>query len=160
MRWREIERAYLFGVSQSGRFLRHMLFLGLDEDEQGRMVYDAVMPHVAGGRRGEFNLRLGQPSLNATESVGSLPPFSDDELFARLRERGRMPRIFATNTSAEYWRGDASLIHTDSDGARDVEPADFVRTYLFAGTQHTPGALAAARRRPEHREAAGIIGST
>ena len=39
------------------------------------------------------------------------------------------------------WRGDASLIHTDSDGARDVEPADFVRTYLFAGTQHTPGAL-------------------
>lgn len=137
----EIERAYLFGVSQSGRFLRHMLFLGLDEDEQGRMVYDAVMPHVAGGRRGEFNLRLGQPSLNATESVGSLPPFDDEALFARLRARGRMPRIFATNTSAEYWRGDASLIHTDIDGTRDVEPADFVRTYLFAGTQHTPGAL-------------------
>jgi hypothetical protein len=137
----EIERAYLFGVSQSGRFLRHMLFLGLDEDEQGRMVYDAVMPHVAGGRRGEFNLRLGQPSLNATESVGSLPPFADEALFARLRARGRVPRIFATNTSAEYWRGDASLIHTDIEGTRDVEPADFVRTYLFAGTQHTPGAL-------------------
>jgi len=33
-----IERAYLFGVSQTGRFIRHMLFLGLDEDEQGRMV--------------------------------------------------------------------------------------------------------------------------
>ncbi len=137
----EIARAYLFGVSQSGRFLRHMLFLGLDEDEQGRMVYDAVMPHVAGGRRGEFNLRLGQPSLNATESVGSLPPFDDEALFARIRQRGRLPRIFATNTSAEYWRGDASLIHTDIEGARDVEPADFVRTYLFAGTQHTPGAL-------------------
>ena len=29
-----------------------------------------------GARRGEFNLRLGQPSLNATESVGSLPPFN------------------------------------------------------------------------------------
>jgi hypothetical protein len=137
----EIERAYLFGVSQSGRFLRHMLFLGLDEDEEGRMVYDAVMPHVAGGRRGEFNLRFGQPSLNATESVGSLPPFADEALFARLRARGRIPRIFATNTSAEYWRGDASLIHTDIDGTQDVEPAEFVRTYLFAGTQHTPGAL-------------------
>jgi hypothetical protein len=137
----EIERAYLFGVSQSGRFLRNLLFLGLDEDEQGRMVYDAVMPHVAGARRGEFNLRLGQPSLNATESVGSLPPFADEQVFARLRERGRVPRICATNTSAEYWRGDASLIHTDTEGRRDVEPADFVRTYLFAGTQHTPGAL-------------------
>jgi hypothetical protein len=137
----DLERAYLFGVSQSGRFLRHMLYLGLDEDEQGRMVYDAVMPHVAGGRRGEFNLRLGQPSLNATESVGSLPPFGDEGLFARLRARGRIPRIFATNTSAEYWRGDASLIHTDIEGGRDVEPAEFVRAYLFAGTQHTPGAL-------------------
>src|SRR5262245_4585150 len=136
-----IERAYLFGVSQSGRFLRHLLFLGLDEDEQGRMVFDAVMPHVAGARRGEFNLRLGQPSLNAKEAVGSLAPFDYESLMARQRGRGRVPRIFATNTSAEYWRGDCSLIHTDPEGRRDVEPPEFVRTYLFAGTQHTPGAL-------------------
>jgi len=136
-----LERAYLFGVSQSGRFLRHMLYLGLDEDEQGRMVFDAVMPHVAGGRRGEFNLRFGQASLNAKEAVGSLPPFNDDGLYARLKQRGMTPRIFATNSSAEYWRGEASLIHTDLEGSRDVEPAEFARTYLFAGTQHTPGAL-------------------
>lgn len=136
-----LERAYLFGVSQSGRFLRQMLFLGLDEDEQGRMVFDGVLPHVAGGRRGEFNLRFGQPSLNVQASVGSLPPFNDEGLFESLRKRGRIPRIMATNTSAEYWRGDASLIHTDIDGARDAEPAPFVRTYLLAGTQHTPGAL-------------------
>ena len=136
-----IERAYLFGLSQSGRMLRHLLHLGLDEDEQGRMVFDAVMPHVAGGRRGEFNLRFGQPSLNSQEAVGCLPPFNDAGLFARLRERGRVPRIFATNTSAEYWRGDASLIHTDATGTRDAEPAEFGRTYLFAGTQHTPGAI-------------------
>ena len=136
-----LDRAYLFGVSQTGRFLRHMLCLGLDEDEQGRMVFDGVIPHVAGARRGEFNLRLGQPSLNAKEAVGDLPPYQDSELFARLRERGRVPRIFLTNSSAEYWRGDASLIHTDREGARDVEPQEFVRIYLLAGTQHTPGAL-------------------
>lgn len=136
-----LERAYLFGVSQSGRFLRHMLFLGLDEDEQGRMVFDAVFPHVAGGRRGEFNLRFGQPSLNVHASVGSLPPFNDEGVFRRLRERGRIPRIIATNSAPEYWRGDASLIHTDAEGSRDAEPAEFVRTYLLAGTQHTPGAL-------------------
>jgi hypothetical protein len=52
-----------------------------------------------------------------------------------------VPRIFATNTSAEYWRGDASLIHTDVEGSGDAEPAEFARTYLFAGTQHTPGTL-------------------
>ncbi len=136
-----ITTAYLFGVSQSGRFLRHMLYLGLDEDEQGRMVFDAVMPHVAGGRRGEFNLRFGQPSLNVHASVGSLPPFHDEAVFARIAKRAHTPRIFATNSTPEYWRGDASLIHTDPEGARDLEPAPFVRTYLFAGTQHTPGAL-------------------
>ena len=136
-----LERAYLFGVSQSGRFLREMLYLGLEEDEQGRMVFDAVWPHVAGGRRGEFNLRFGQPSLNSQGTVGSLPPFNDEGMYAKLRARGKMPKIFATNTSAEYWRGDASLIHTDDSGTRDAEPADFVRTYLFASTQHTPGAI-------------------
>jgi hypothetical protein len=136
-----LERTYLFGVSQSGRFLRQMLHLGLDEDEQGRMVFDAVLPHVAGGRRGEFNLRFGQPSLNSQGTVGSLPPFNDEGLFARLRQRGHVPKIVATNTSAEYWRGDASLIHTDNTGTRDTEPASFVRTYLFAGTQHTPGVI-------------------
>jgi hypothetical protein len=136
-----LSRAYLFGVSQSGRFLRHLLHLGLDEDEQGRMVFDAVIPHVAGGRRGEFNLRFGQPSLNAVEAAGSLAPFTDGEQLARIRKRGRVPRIFAINTSAEYWRGDASLIHTDIEGRRDIEPPDFQRTYLLAGTQHTPGGL-------------------
>jgi hypothetical protein len=105
------------------------------------MVFDAVIPHVAGSRRGEFNLRFGQPSLNAVEAVGSLAPFSDGEQLARIRKRGRVPHIFAINTSAEYWRGDASLIHTDAEGRRDIEPPEFMRTYLFAGTQHTPGAI-------------------
>lgn len=136
-----IERTYLFGVSQTGRFLRTLLHLGLDEDEQGRMVFDGIIAHIAGARRGEFNLRLGQPSLNAKTAVGDLPPFHDRELLARIRERARAPRIFFTNSAAEYWRGDASLIHTDAEGTRDVEPADFVRVYLLAGTQHTPGAL-------------------
>ena len=133
--------AYLFGVSQSGRFLREMLYLGLDEDTQGRTVFDAVWPHVAGGRRGEFNLRFGQPSLNSQGTVGSLPPFNDEGLYARLKARGKQPKIFATNTSAEYWRGDASLIHTDDTGTKDVEPAVFARTYLFACTQHTSSAI-------------------
>jgi hypothetical protein len=147
-----LERAYVFGVSQSGRFLRHLLYLGLDEDEQGHLAFDAVVPHVAGGRRGEFNMRFGQASLNAQEAIGSLFPFTDeaqtdpgtgqrDGLLARIQARGRQPRILAINTSAEYWRGDASLVHTDVEGRHDVAPAAGGRLYLFAGTQHTPGAL-------------------
>jgi hypothetical protein len=147
-----LQRAVAFGVSQTGRFLRHLLYLGLDEDEQGRPVFDGVLPHVAGARRGEFNLRFGQPSLNAQESVGSLFPFADepqtdpvtgqrDALLARVTARGRRPRIVTVNTSAEYWRGDASLVHTDVEGTRDVEPPADVRVYAFAGAQHTPGAV-------------------
>jgi len=147
-----LDRAYVFGVSQSGRFLRHLLYLGLDEDEQGRSVFDAVIPHVAGARRGEFNCRFGQPSLNALHAVGSLFPFTDveqedpltgqkDGLLGRLRTRPRMPRIFTINSSAEYWRGDGSLVHTDVAGQQDVPPPHNVRIYLFAGTQHTPGTI-------------------
>src|SRR5262245_3101675 len=56
------DRAYAFGVSQSGRFLRHFLFLGLNEDEKSRMVFDGLMPHVAGGGLGFFNHRFAQPT--------------------------------------------------------------------------------------------------
>ena len=147
-----LDRAYVFGVSQSGRFLRHFLYLALNEDEKGRRVFDAVWPHVAGARRGEFNMRFGQPSLNAKEAVGSLFPFTDVEqvdpltgqkgsLLGRQASRGGLPRIFTTNSSAEYWRGDGSLVHTDVDARADVEGLPEVRMYLFAGTQHTPGAL-------------------
>ena len=148
----QLERSYVFGVSQSGRFLRHLLYLGLDEDEVGRFVWDAVIPHVAGARRGEFNCRFGQPSLNALHAVGSLFPFTDGEqedpvtgqrgaLLHRLASRPHPPRIFTINTAAEYWRGDGSLVHTDVAATRDVTPPAWVRQYFFAGTQHTPGAL-------------------
>ncbi len=147
-----LTRAYAFAVSQSGRFLRHFLYLALNQDERGRRVFDALIPHVAGARRGEFNMRFGQPSLNAKEAVGSLFPFTDAEqadpltgahgsLVGRQAARGGLPRIFAINSSAEYWRGDGSLVHTDVQAHADIDPVPEARVYLFAGTQHTPGVL-------------------
>jgi alpha/beta hydrolase family protein len=148
----ELERAYVIGVSQTGRFLRQLLYLGLNEDEAGRKVFDGVFVHIAGGRRGEFNQRFGQPSLNATASVGSQFPFTDTAAvdpvtgqrgaqLARLEARGTLPKIVAVNTAAEYWRGDASLVHADVEGTRDVAPHGETRVYLFAGCQHTPGTV-------------------
>lgn len=147
-----INYTYGFGSSQSGRFLRHFLYLGLNLDEAGRQVFDGLLPHVAGARRGEFNHRYAQPSVQPTRSFGHLMPFADDEqtdprtgqmdgLLRRQRARGGVPRIVATNTSAEYWRGDCSLLHTDLLGEREVEPPADVRIYHFAGTQHGPGSL-------------------
>jgi hypothetical protein len=142
-----LERAFIYGVSQTGRMLRHFLYLGLNKDERGRQVYDGMLPHVAGGRRGEFNMRFAQPSGQSTPGFGHMFPFADDELpdpmggandglLNRERAQGTVPKIIYTNTSAEYWRGDGSLSHTDPSGERDLDVTLETRTYLFAGTQH------------------------
>ena len=152
-----LEHAYAFGVSQSGRFLRSFLYHGLNYDESGRAVFDGFMPHVAGGKRGEFNQRFAQPSSQATRSVNSLFPFTDaaqtdpdtgltDGLLSRLaaicaRDGGELPRVMYTYTSSEYWAGHGALVHTDVEGQHDVEPPDAVRVYAFAGTQHALGGL-------------------
>ena len=59
-----ISRAIGFGVSQSGRFLRDFLYLGFNEDIRGGVVFDGLMPHVAGTRRMATNVRFGQPGRN------------------------------------------------------------------------------------------------
>jgi hypothetical protein len=154
-----LTRAHALGVSQSGRFLRHFLYLGLNQDEAGRRVFDGFMPHVASARRGEFNTRFGQPSLNAKQSLGSLFPFTDVEqtdpltgargsLLGRQAARGGLPRILSTNTAAEYWQGDGSLVHTDVEARVDVDTVPEARVYFFAGAQHTPGTLPPAEADP------------
>ncbi|MFN8526538.1 MAG: alpha/beta hydrolase domain-containing protein [Chloroflexota bacterium] len=137
----QIERAYAFGISQSGRFLRHFLYTGLNLDEAGRQVYDGIIPQVAGARRGEFNHRFGQTSVQSAPNFGHLPPFDYGSLLARQRALGGVPRIFATNTAAEYWRGDGSLAHTDLAGTHDLDLPREVRSYLFASTQHGAGSV-------------------
>jgi len=147
---RELDYTYGYGISQCGRFLRQFLYDGLNLDEAGRQVFDGLIPHVAGARRGQFNQRYGQPSETHARGFGSLYPFASDQLtdpatgqtdglLERQRQLGGVPRIFTTNTSSEYWRADCSLIHTDPSGSRDVEPPDEERIYLVAGHQHGTG---------------------
>lgn len=154
---RMLERVYGFGISQTGRMLRHFLYLGLNLDEQGRVVFDGLIPHVGGARRGEFNQRFGQPSVQATPGFGHLAPFADEPapgaerdggMLDRQRALGGMPKVFWTNSSAEYWRGDCALLHVDTRGSADLDPAPETRIYLFAGTQHGPGNLPQVRYNP------------
>ena len=145
------------GQSQCGRFLRTYLHLGLNNDEADRTVFDGVLAHIAGGRRGEFNHRYGQPSVQPTPSFGHLFPFADEPqtdpytgktagLLDAQRARGGLPKIFYTDTSSEYWRGDANLSHTDLGTSGDAGLPDNVRRYLFASTQHGPGGVPLGKR--------------
>ncbi len=142
--------AYGYGRSQTGRLLRTWLHDDLNVDEAGREALDGVLANVAGGMRGEFNQRFGQHSKDRPQMLAHLFPFTDvpqtdaasgrtDALHARLDSRGSGVKVMYTNTSAEYHRGDASLIHTDPDGARDVTPGPRTRVYHFAGTEHGLG---------------------
>lgn len=156
-RWEQPrERVIAYGASQSGRFLRHLLYLGLNRDpESGERVFDGMHIHIAGGIRGEFNHRYAQPSQLFSASFAHLFPFADtilddpltgrrDGLLKRSDEQGATPRIVATNTSWEYWRGDASLLHIDPNaegGPRDLPPHPLLRHYHLAGTQHGSGEL-------------------
>jgi hypothetical protein len=58
------------------------------------------------------------------------------------------------NSSAEYWRGDAALIHTDLERMAEAPEMEQVRRYHFAGTQHGPGTFPLE----ETRAADGIRG--
>ena len=139
------------GLSQCGRFLRTFLYNGLNVDEEEKQAFDGLLVHVAGGRRGEFNHRYAQPSVQPTPSFGHLFPHADDSqtdptgttagLLDAQRERGGVPKIFYTDTSAEYWRGDAGLTHVELETQEDVPFPENVRRYLFASTQHSPGTL-------------------
>jgi hypothetical protein len=69
-------------------------------------------------------------------------------LLARLEADGKVPKIMFTNSSAEYWRGDAALIHTDLERMAEAPEAAHVRRYHFAGTQHGSGLFPLVETRP------------
>ena len=52
------------------------------------------------------------------------------------------------NTSAEYWRGDAGLIHTNLETMTDAPESGSARRYHFAGTPHAAGPFPPLNVRP------------
>jgi hypothetical protein len=149
----------LYGISQTGRMQRHFLSLGLNRCEDGSRAYDGFHVHIAGARRGAFNHRFAQPSNQTTPLWGHVFPFADPVssdpltgrtagLLDRLTAAGEAPKIISTDSSAEYWRGDAALAHIDAAGLHDLTEHPSTRRYLFAGAQHTPGYLGQSRTNP------------
>lgn len=137
--------AYVFGISQSGRFLRQFLHDGLNADEQNRRAFDLVWPHIAGAAQGSFNERFALPGYSSFPATRF--PYTDaEQTDATGRRDGLLvqypqslqPKVVYTNTPVEYWGQGraAALTHTAIDGSRDLTLPVNVRTYLLAGTQH------------------------
>ncbi len=124
-----VKHAYAFGSSQCGRFLRDFMYLGFNTDEQDRQALDGVMAHVAGAGRLVLNQRWSTPRGLAGFYTASYP-FADtaqaDAVSGHaegILENARVkhaPKVFYTNTAAEYWGAGrvAALTHTTPDGTQ------------------------------------------
>jgi len=159
-----------WGVSQSGRFLRHFLYQGFNQDEQGRRVLDGVFDQVGGSGRGSFNHRFGQASRDALQYFNilfpvDLFPFTDgpetdpetgvtDSLLARAERTGTAPRVFHLLTNSEYFNRAGSLVHTDPTGARDADLPANTRVYMIASAPHGNGPFPPA----SNRAGGGLVG--
>ncbi len=157
-------KTIVMGSSQSGRFVRSLIQLGYNRDEQGRIVFEGAFPHIGGGLM-PLNVRFGQPGRAAgTEQVDRLYPgasfpfaYSSETdpltgakggILDRCTATGSCPKIVHVATALEMWELRQSLGFTDPLGIRDlVEPAN-VRSYILASTQHTSAALPLATREP------------
>ena len=152
-----------WGVSQSGRYLRHFLYQGFNEDESGRRVFDGVFDQVGGAGRGSFNHRFGQASRDALQYFNilfpvDLFPFTDgpetdpesgaiDSLLGRAEKTGTAPKVFHLLTNSEYFNRAGSLVHMDPTGSKDADLPANTRVYMIASAPHGPGPFPPASNR-------------
>ncbi len=141
-----------YGVSQTGRFIRHFLYQGFNADEKNRPAFDGFFVHTAGAGRGSFNHRFAQPSRDAqpystffypTDVFPFTSPPTRDPLTgqrAGLRDNlagSDATKVFYVDGGHEYWGRAASLTHTTPDGTRDVGFLATERRYVISSAQHS-----------------------
>jgi Alpha/beta hydrolase domain len=143
-----IDRAYAWGRSQSGRFLREFVYCGWNREAQNRRVFDGVWPHVTGAGRLALNLRFAQPDryprqhehhLYASDqfpfAYNACPDPWSGRTDAILKRPTTDPFIIHTQTASEYWQRRGSLVHTDAFGL-DLPEHPQARLFFFASSQH------------------------
>jgi len=147
-----LQWAIATGYSQSGRFHRPFLYLGFNQDEHERQVFDGMMPYISGAGGGFFNYRFAQPNRTAFQRWShvypeQIFPFSytsltdpltgkTDSVLARCAASGTCPKILEVNDSNSYWFKSASLAITTPDGTKDLPDPPTVRFYLLSSVAH------------------------
>ena len=144
-----VRRIYGLGISSTGMYLRDYLYLGFNEDEAHRRVFDAVRIHIPGTHRLFANVEFADPNIYSRQdrtsdfTSQSYPPLTyavttDPVTNIRdgiLKRPATDPLVFHVDTSNEFWQMKASLnVH---DGHGDPVPIpDNVRLYLLASHPH------------------------
>jgi hypothetical protein len=138
-------------LSQPSRTMNDFIWLGFNEDVNGKQVFDAVFNWVGAGDGIGLNYRFEQSGRTERNRQNKLYPeapfpFSYTTMTDKFSTRvdGRLvrcsvtntcPKVMNVNSANEYWVKAGSLLHTDGDGNDVPDPAN-VRNYLVSSTQH------------------------
>jgi hypothetical protein len=155
----DIEYTYTTCSSQPCRTMNDFVLLGFNEAERAaggasRRAIDGILNWKAGGSGLFINYRFAQPVRTHRQHIARWTPeyqfpFADHTLTDPVTEKtgGRLqrcqasntcPKIFAANSSNEYWAKAASMMQTDSKG-HDLPGLPDVRYYLLASFPHGGG---------------------
>src|SRR5438067_289079 len=133
---RGIRRAYAAGGSQTGGYLRDYIYLGFNEDQMGRKVFDGIIPWIAGTDRVFINVRFADPNTYSEQDrqhnylQSSYPPFTyavtTDPLSGVhdgiLHRPGTDPLVMQVDSQSEFWQLHGSLNVVDGLGNPVVIP--------------------------------------
>jgi hypothetical protein len=148
-----IRRAYGFGASSTGMYMRDWLYLGFNEDESHRKVFDGVRIAVAGTHRLMANVQFADPNVYSGQDSRrdylshSIPPLtygvSTDPLTGKrdgiLKRPSTDPFVIQVDSENEFWNMNAALNVHDGRG-RAVPLPNNVRLYFATGSSHTGAA--------------------
>jgi hypothetical protein len=144
-----------FGRSQSGRYIKDLIYQGFNVDEGKRVVFDAILPLISGLRLTFTNAEFAMPG-RAPGPVGSHFYLGDqfphtyatvsdpvskkrDGWLARCTMQRACPKVMHWDSGIEAWGGGRnSLVVADGLGKIDLLVPENVRLYSFASTQHVP----------------------
>src|SRR5579871_4551989 len=118
-----IRHAYGSGTSSTGMYMRDWLYLGFNEDESHRKVFDAVQITIPGTHRLFANVEFGDPNNYSREDAWhdslsySYPPLTyaittDPISGVRdgiLKRPATNPLVFQVDSANEFWQMNASL---------------------------------------------------
>jgi hypothetical protein len=144
-----IRRAYGSGISSTGMYMRDFLYLGFNEDEAHRKVFDAVQIVIPGTHRLLANVEFSDPNAYSRQDVWhdwlsySYPPLTfavttDPISGIRdgiLKRPATDPLVFQVDSANEFWQMNASLNVHDAQN-RPVPIPDNVRLYFASSFQH------------------------
>ena len=146
-----IRWAIVRGSSQSGNFTRHLIFLGMNEDEAGRIVHEGAWPLIA-GRRVANNSRWGQPDgVLELYQMGSEGPqwwhqFPDrvrhlhpGGILDRCELTRTCPKIIETFGGAEVFALKMTPSWVGTDPKNDIPLPNNVRRYYLPSSTHGGG---------------------